>query len=199
MYCLQSVLVTVDRHEWYAPPQIYSRDDSTGLWSIRTAFQPLSPLPHSSVLDGDLVPAKQAGCTAEVTMEQVDQERRQELIDGVASMETNDGHSSEGSHAQDESDIGKKKRRVEEDLSADGAASDYSLLDNRELELKDTRNGDSTVVTDYQSPLALSANASYAEHAIEPTLVMFEVSNFKKCYWHYFPSLLINRSPYCDL
>ncbi|XP_030461148.1 protease Do-like 7 isoform X2 [Syzygium oleosum] len=171
----KSVLVTVDRHEWYAPPQIYRRDDSTGLWSIRTAFQPQSPLPHSSTLDGDLVLAKQAASTAEVTMEQVDQERRQELIDGVASMETNDGHSSEGSHAQDELDIGKKKRRVEEDLSVDGAAVDYSLLDNRELELKDTRNGESAVVTDYQSPPALSANASYAEHVIEPTLVMFEV------------------------
>ncbi|KAL3735634.1 hypothetical protein ACJRO7_024716 [Eucalyptus globulus] len=172
----KSVLVTVDRHEWYAPPQIYNRDDSTGLWSIRAAFQPLSTPPHSSILNGELVLAKQEASTAEVTMEQVDQERRQELIDGVASMETNDGHSSEGSHAQDESDIGKKKRRVEEDPPADGAAADYSLVDNnRELELKDTRNGESTVVADYQSPPALSANASYAEHVIEPTLVMFEV------------------------
>ncbi|KAF8030641.1 hypothetical protein BT93_E2932 [Corymbia citriodora subsp. variegata] len=170
----KSVLVTVDRHEWYAPPQIYSRNDCIGLWSIRTAFQP-SPLPHSSILNGELVLAKQEASTAEVTMEQVDQERRQELIDGVASMETNDGHSSEGSHAQDESDIGKKKRRVEEDPSANGAAADYSLADNRELELKDTRNGESTAVTDYQSAPALSANASYAEHVIEPTLVMFEV------------------------
>ncbi|XP_010062238.1 protease Do-like 7 isoform X3 [Eucalyptus grandis] len=172
----KSVLVTVDRHEWYAPPQIYNRDDSTGLWSIRAAFQPLSTPPHSSILNGELVLAKQEASTAEVTMEQVDQERRQELIDGVASMETNDGHSSEGSHTQDESDIGKKKRRVEEDPPADGAAADYSLVDNnRELELKDTRNGESTVVADYQSPPALSANASYAEHVIEPTLVMFEV------------------------
>ncbi|KAJ0099450.1 hypothetical protein Patl1_21312 [Pistacia atlantica] len=35
----QSVLVTIDRHEWYAPPQIYTRDDSSGLWTARPAIQ----------------------------------------------------------------------------------------------------------------------------------------------------------------
>ncbi|PNX71803.1 protease Do-like 7-like protein, partial [Trifolium pratense] len=37
------VMVTVDCHEWHAPPQIYTRDDSTGLWIAKPAFQPDSP------------------------------------------------------------------------------------------------------------------------------------------------------------
>ncbi|XP_023751918.1 protease Do-like 7 [Lactuca sativa] len=36
----KSVLVTVDRHEWYASPQIYTRDDNSGLWIGKQA------LPH---------------------------------------------------------------------------------------------------------------------------------------------------------
>lgn len=34
-----SVLVTVDRHEWYAEPQLYSPDDATGLWKRVLALQ----------------------------------------------------------------------------------------------------------------------------------------------------------------
>jgi hypothetical protein len=30
----KSVLVTVDRHEWYAQPQLYTRDDASGLWNL---------------------------------------------------------------------------------------------------------------------------------------------------------------------
>ncbi|XP_057796551.1 protease Do-like 7 [Salvia miltiorrhiza] len=31
----KSVLVTIDRHEWYAPPHIYTRNDTTGLWTMK--------------------------------------------------------------------------------------------------------------------------------------------------------------------
>ncbi|XP_023761570.1 protease Do-like 7 isoform X1 [Lactuca sativa] len=34
----KSVLVTVDRHEWYAPPQIYTRDDNSGIWVGKQAL-----------------------------------------------------------------------------------------------------------------------------------------------------------------
>lgn len=34
----KSVLVTVDRHEWYAPPQIYTRDDDSGIWVGKQAL-----------------------------------------------------------------------------------------------------------------------------------------------------------------
>jgi hypothetical protein len=34
----QTVLVTLERHNWYGPPLIFSRDDTTGLWQPRLAF-----------------------------------------------------------------------------------------------------------------------------------------------------------------
>ncbi|XP_071737135.1 protease Do-like 7 [Rutidosis leptorrhynchoides] len=37
----KSVLITMDRHEWYAPPQIYTRDDTSGIW-IRNLALPLT-------------------------------------------------------------------------------------------------------------------------------------------------------------
>ncbi|CAN1228024.1 Protease Do-like 7 [Linum perenne] len=45
----KSVLVTVDRHEWYAPPQIYTRNDSSGLWTAKPAIQPESLRPVAGV------------------------------------------------------------------------------------------------------------------------------------------------------
>ncbi|KAL4577571.1 hypothetical protein LXL04_013680 [Taraxacum kok-saghyz] len=40
----KSVLVTVDRHEWYASPQIYTRDDTSGLWIPKEALPNDCPL-----------------------------------------------------------------------------------------------------------------------------------------------------------
>ncbi|XP_076912299.1 protease Do-like 7 [Bidens hawaiensis] len=34
----KSVLVTMDRHEWYAAPEIYTRDDNSGLWIRKPAL-----------------------------------------------------------------------------------------------------------------------------------------------------------------
>ncbi|OWM64395.1 hypothetical protein CDL15_Pgr020362 [Punica granatum] len=174
----KSVLVTVDRHEWYAPPQIYTCDDTAGLWTTKPAFQLLPSLLPSHVNDVHQALGNQSmsSCGEATLMEHIHQDRSQDLIDGVASMETNDDHSSEDSHAQDESDTCKKKRRVEEDSSADGAMADYFLHNGRDIELKDTRNMENAAaMTDYHGATAQSANASYAEHVIEPTLVMFEV------------------------
>ncbi|KAB2015977.1 hypothetical protein ES319_D08G064100v1 [Gossypium barbadense] len=69
----KSVLVTVDRHEWYAPPQIYTRDDSSGLWTAKPAFQLDSMIPSS-------------GVNGKAThMEHVNQVNHQELTDGIGS------------------------------------------------------------------------------------------------------------------
>ncbi|KAL7101655.1 hypothetical protein ACP275_08G067900 [Erythranthe tilingii] len=40
----KSAIVTIDRHEWYAPPELYTRNDSSGLWTIRPALPSESPL-----------------------------------------------------------------------------------------------------------------------------------------------------------
>ncbi|KAH1108352.1 hypothetical protein J1N35_012120 [Gossypium stocksii] len=149
----KSVLVTVDRHEWYAPPQIYTRDDSSGLWTAKPAFQLDSMIPSS-------------GVNGKAThMEHVHQVNHQELTDGVSSMETCCEHASAELNSHNEAGIGSKKRRVEEDMSSDGVLADGSL----------NETAATAVVSDYPGATAAAANASIAEQVIEPTLVMFEV------------------------
>lgn len=164
---VQSVLVTVDRHEWYAPPQIYTRNDSSGLWTVKPVLPLDSPLLSSMVNPIRGVPS----CSAEVTpMEQAHQCVGQEPMDGV---ETNCEQIDNGAHPLDESDAGSKKRRVDEDLSADGILSpDCSLHEER---LEGTGTEPEAVLRDYQGGAAAASNASVAERVIEPTLVMLEV------------------------
>ncbi|XWS75557.1 hypothetical protein CRYUN_Cryun01aG0100500 [Craigia yunnanensis] len=159
----KSVLVTVDRHEWYAPPQIYTRDDSSGLWTAKPAFQPESMLP-SSVVNGEAT-----------HMEHIHQDNHQELTDGVTSMETSCELASAELHSQDEKGIESRKRQVEEDMSSDGIVSDCSLSETGEVKLENKTATENDVLRDYQGATAATVNASIAERVIEPTLVMFEV------------------------
>ncbi|KDP22648.1 hypothetical protein JCGZ_02490 [Jatropha curcas] len=177
-YRSKSVLVTVDRHEWYAPPQIYTRDDSSGLWTAKPAFQLESLQVSSHANDMAQGPTSQTillsgGATH---MEHVNQGDNPELTDGVTSMETSFEHSSVEPHSRDESDVGTKKRRVS-DLSANGiAVADSSLqIESTEVRLDNPRTVEDEVLRDYQGATAAAANASLAESVIEPTLVMFEV------------------------
>ncbi|KAF8390023.1 hypothetical protein HHK36_024544 [Tetracentron sinense] len=174
----KSVLVTVDRHEWYAPPQIYTRDDSTGLWTARPA------LPSGSLLlslDDNIdrkdlaFQAVASTTTGEVgLMQHMDQHNNPELADGVTNMETNYEHVAEEPHSQDESDVQTKRWRVEEDSSADGiVVTDCSIREPREEKSENPRTLENTGFRDDLRVLA--ANASIAERVIEPTLVMLEV------------------------
>ncbi|XP_015880222.2 protease Do-like 7 isoform X1 [Ziziphus jujuba] len=173
----KSVLVTVDRHEWYAPPQIYTRDDTTGLWTAKPAFPPDSVLPSSSITDiGGLVSQTVPVSNEATCMGHRHHDSHPEVTDGVTSMETSYGHASEEVHSRDEFDVEAKKRRVGEDLSADGnGVADYVLHENREAKLGDLNTMENAVTRDYQGAISASANASFAERVIEPTLVMFEV------------------------
>ncbi|XVF20639.1 hypothetical protein REPUB_Repub12eG0018500 [Reevesia pubescens] len=159
----KSVLVTVDRHEWYAPPQIYTRDDSSGLWTAKPAFLAES-MPPSSGVNGKAT-----------HMEHIHQDNHQEVTDGVTCMETNCEHASAELHSQDEKGIGSKKRRVEEDMSSDGVVADFSLNETGEDKLENKTATENALLRDYQGATAATANASIAERVIEPTLVMFEV------------------------
>ncbi|KAL5574026.1 hypothetical protein UlMin_023623 [Ulmus minor] len=171
----KSVLVTVDRHEWYAPPQIYTRDDSSGLWSAKPAFQPDSILLSSPLKDlGGL----DLHSTEDTCMGHMHHDSHQELTNGngATSMETSYEHVSDEAHSRDEVDVEVKKRRVEEDLSADGnVVADYTLPGTRETKPDDPNTMENSVTRDYQGATAAAANASFAERVIEPTLVMFEV------------------------
>lgn len=175
----KSVLVTVDRHEWSAPPQIYTRDDSSGLWATKQALPPDCPL-----LSSGNDTAKQALGNHRVSMdngepcpmEHVHQYIGEQLTNGVTSMDTSNEHESEGLHSRAESDGGTKKRRVEDDLSAEGIAiADCSVNVPKEERLEDSRTLEDAVLVDHHGAVADDGNASVAEHVIEPTLVMFEV------------------------
>uniref|UniRef100_A0A2P2M3A6 Protein binding protein n=1 Tax=Rhizophora mucronata TaxID=61149 RepID=A0A2P2M3A6_RHIMU len=172
----KSVLVTIDRHEWYAPAQIYRRDDSSGLWIAKPAIQTESLKQSSGISDfGQGLTCESVMSSGEATqMEHTNQDGNLELIDGVTSMETSYEHSSEELQSQDDSVIGNKKRRVS-DLSPDGiVVADCSLHETAEVKLEDQARMDDEVLRDYQGATG-AANASFAESVIEPTLVMFEV------------------------
>ncbi|EXC20661.1 Protease Do-like 7 [Morus notabilis] len=172
-----SVLVTVDRHEWYAPPRIYTRDDSTGLWSAKPAFQSTSILSSSAIKDLGVLAGEAVQLSTEVTCMGHMCRDSLESTDGhgVTSMETSCEQVSEEIHSRDV-DVEVKKRRVKEDLSADGnLVSDYTLHGTSEAKLEDSITLENAVVRDYQVATAVAANASFAERVIEPTLVMFEV------------------------
>lgn len=99
---------------------------------------------------------------------------KQDLIDGVENLKINRGVFSEEVKTQDLSDIGEKKKNIEENSCADN-----SLHSSEGIQLKD-KKVETGATTDYENETALSisANASYAEHVIEPTLVTFQVPIF---------------------
>lgn len=176
---LQSVLVTIDRHEWYAPPQIYKRDDSSGLWTVKLALPPESPLLFSGIHPGkqDLSNHSVSSCATEVSaMDLRPQQVSQESMDGVTKTEISCDNVTVGLNSQDDSDAGTKKRRVEENLSADG-----DVIIGRSLNGHREERFDESGAVEDQGAAPVSNNASVAERAIEPTLVMFEVTCFHLC------------------
>ncbi|KAL6007348.1 Protease Do-like 7 [Asimina triloba] len=172
----KSVLVTVDRHEWYAPPQIYTRDDSTGLWTSRPAIPPGSPLLSTiSLLDGKGACHTSGPVVAEDALaEPIHQHPDKDCRDTCTRMQTSDENVGEESHSQEESSTDSKRRRLEEDSTAEGIViSDGIIHEPREETIEDPRMLGTVDILDERG--AAAANASMAEQVIEPTLVMFEV------------------------
>ncbi|XP_044505268.1 protease Do-like 7 isoform X2 [Mangifera indica] len=173
----KSVLVTIDRHEWYAPPQIYTRDDSSGLWTAKPAIQSesfLSALGTNGTGESLKNPTVLL-CGKPVHMEHIDQGNHQELTDDVTSMETASGDAFVETHSQDESDNGRKKRRIEEYTSPDCVVADGSVRESGDVKFEDPGTMENAGSRAYQGATAVTTNASLAECVIEPTLVMFEV------------------------
>ncbi|XP_058185351.1 protease Do-like 7 isoform X2 [Rhododendron vialii] len=165
----KSVLVTIDRHEWYGPPLIYTRDDSTGLWTGKPALPPDSLLLSSSMisveqgLENDRVPPD-AGEASPI--EHMCQNFNQESADGVTSMESSFEGVAELQNTRDNSDVGATKDQIEEDSSADSPT---------EEKMEDLTSSENALLGDYQGSAAVATNASVAERVIEPALVMLEV------------------------
>ncbi|CAL5332085.1 unnamed protein product [Camellia sinensis] len=174
----RSVLVTIDRHEWYAPPQIYTRNDSTGLWKIKPALPPESPFLSLGMNKAEKAPAKH---TAPIDageaslMEHVHHDINQESTDGSPSIETSSEYVAVGLHSHDDSDVGTKKRQVEEDSSADSIViANCSLHEPREEKLEDSTNSENAFLEDCQGVSVTAANASVAERVHVPPSCMVD-------------------------
>ncbi|KAI3842382.1 hypothetical protein MKW92_037536 [Papaver armeniacum] len=143
-YLSKSVVVTVDRHEWYGPPQIYTRNDSTGLWTTRPAL-PLASKFLSSV--GTVEPG------AEVA--------NKDMKDGFCRSVPTDQNVGGEIHSLGGSNAGTKKQYREDDRhmrTCRGRFTDIRYLNS-------TGKGDRG---------GIAANASVAVRVLESTLVMCE-------------------------
>ncbi|KAH9608555.1 hypothetical protein KSS87_019509 [Heliosperma pusillum] len=169
----KSVLVTVDRHEWYAPPRIYSRDDSCGLWVPKPALPSDSPLLSPAIFQVNGSSSNNAMSLdnrGTCLMDLTHQDNHQKLPDCAASMENNSNIASEKSNSWDESDNGKKKRKV------NGITITDSLVDeSKDESLEDVGIPENDVPRGHPGETVAASNTCVPERVIEPTLVMFEV------------------------
>ncbi|KAG6544085.1 hypothetical protein Mapa_014502 [Marchantia paleacea] len=186
----KSVLVTIDRHEWYAPPLIYTRNDATGLWHSKPAIPSPSIVLASPNIPLDAPYDEKTG-TIESTSSLVGEADAADgdlLRASVASREsggaspTLQGGEVVGAVALDvqptEADIGRvepKRRRVQELVGEDATPitdNASGRLEGGTLSARGTVENTQTVD---ERGGAHGSSASLAEHVIEPTLVMIEV------------------------
>lgn len=180
----KSTLVTIDRHEWYNAPKIYTRDDSSGLWMARPAIQPttlqLSPC-SSNVTQG--LNSQASSLNSESTpAEGTDQANNQELTHDILRTEAGYEHISEEVHSREECDVKTNKQQVQGNLSSDEiAVADHSSLEIGEMKLETPGTTEITVSNGYEGAIAAATNASFAECVVEPTLVTLEVNVPPSC------------------
>ncbi|CAI5504598.1 unnamed protein product [Closterium sp. Naga37s-1] len=147
----KQVLLLVDRHAWYAPPQMYCRDDSTGLWHIAPALPPppVAAAAGAAVVDG----AADDGAA---------------VVDGAA----HDGASADGVAAGDDQD-----EQQESGLTMEGWEEDDDEEEGSEAD--DATVADGGAAADAADGSQASAKAagtsSFVESVLEPSLVMMEV------------------------
>ncbi|GJT76865.1 protease Do-like protein 7 isoform X2 [Tanacetum coccineum] len=93
----RSVLVALDCHEWYASPQIYTRDDTSGIWIGKQALPPNSQLISSFGIKQGLTNNRDVeNCLVEL----VHQDVFEQLANRIASMDTSSfEHVTDGPHA----------------------------------------------------------------------------------------------------
>ncbi|XP_020088090.1 protease Do-like 7 isoform X2 [Ananas comosus] len=178
----KSVLVTIDRHEWYASPQLYTRNDSTGLWTARPAIPSDSPLLASTIHVGPTDPnSTQVYPMAEtVLLENKRQHGDANSADGCSRMQTDDESFVEGSHPGEDPVVEKKRQRIDEDSTVEESIfSNRDFINSKEQTFENRASAENTDLShDQGTPLS---NASMAEQVIEPSLVMFEVHVPSSC------------------
>ncbi|XP_020579519.1 protease Do-like 7 [Phalaenopsis equestris] len=166
----KSVLVTIDRHEWYAPPQIYTRNDNTGFWTAKTAIPPDSLL-RASRLQTNSIPV--SSLRNSVPVERQHDINNEKWEDVCTEKESIDQAVLEGSYTDDVKIVCKRRRLWDNTCSKGNSESNGSVHAFKESTPTQTSNCENN---DLSGNMAVtSTNASLAEHVIGPALVMFEV------------------------
>eukprot|EP00252_Welwitschia_mirabilis_P018169 TRINITY_DN40411_c0_g1_i1.p1 TRINITY_DN40411_c0_g1~~TRINITY_DN40411_c0_g1_i1.p1 ORF type:complete len:1096 (+),score=238.79 TRINITY_DN40411_c0_g1_i1:357-3644(+) len=163
----KSVLITVDRHEWYAQPQLYTRNDATGLWDRKPAMPSIASFPKSviSCFDGKLgVHDSQTSKDSEIKA------GGSKIVDITSESHVASAQVTPLDPASTER-VEAKRRRLHNDESEELLAASDSTIENGLEECTNVEN----IVTSNGTDGPRTMNASVAEQVIEPTLVMFEV------------------------
>lgn len=162
--------MTIDRHEWYAAPQIYTRDGLTGLWTSKPAIQSSSPMLSSPLHIGQSPIDSCSNIGEPVLMDHNYQTGIEVMADGYVKMQTDEESLVDGDYVSSE----QKRRRVEEDISMIEGNVLSDGVPDRNLDQEYASMDGTTEDMSHDIGAALS-NASLAEQVIEPALVMFEV------------------------
>ncbi|KAF2295391.1 hypothetical protein GH714_032735 [Hevea brasiliensis] len=179
----KSVLVTIDRHEWYDIPKIYTRDDSSGLWIARPAIPLESLLLASCVGDlGQGLKEETSALSSEYTVvENTPQVNDLELSNSIASMEANYDQATKEVYSTDEYDV-PINTQVLGDLSRSGnGVADSSSHESGEIKLEDPMIMESANSSLHEYTTKAATNGLFPECMIEPALVMLEVNVPPSC------------------
>lgn len=174
----KSVLITIDRHEWYAPPLIYTRNDSTGLWMARPAIPPGSLL-LASGLHCDMTDTR-APTMPSAGESGFSIDKHQTRAGACIKMQAVEDNATEDPHSGEDLRNEKRRRRLDNNstvvgniLSIDSVIGNEKLIHEHRHILEDANPSVDIAVA--------SPNGSAAEQVIEPTLVMFEVHVPQSC------------------
>ncbi|XP_065849824.1 protease Do-like 7 isoform X2 [Euphorbia lathyris] len=178
----KSVLVTVDHHEWYDAPKIYTRDDGSGLWIVRPAYQPESPWLSSCINEVNKDVNKQTSSPSDEStlLDKMPQINDKGLTNIATSTEANCDHTSDEICARDNYGV-EVNKQVSGEFSKNGSA----IADTSSPEIGEIKIVDPIVENEsmsYQQGATKEAsNASFPERVIEPALVMVEVNVPPSC------------------
>ncbi|WCJ25254.1 Pro-apoptotic serine protease nma111 [Euphorbia peplus] len=177
----KSVLVTVDRHEWYDAPKIYTRDDGSGLWIVRPAYQPESPCLSTCIIEVNEDSKQTSSLSDESTLlDKRPQINDKQLTNIATSTEANLDHSSEEICARDDHGVEIDKQVFGEFSKNESSLPDSSSPEIGEIKIVDPIAENESV--SYQEGATKAAtNVSFPERVIEPALVMVEVNIPPSC------------------
>ncbi|CAK7339049.1 unnamed protein product, partial [Dovyalis caffra] len=179
-YRTKSVIVCIDRHEWYGAPKVYTRDVSSGLWTASSAIQPRFLQLSSCSSDVEQGPKVESfSLSSESTVVKVmHQSNEQELANGVVRREASNGHISMEAHSEEEYDA-KTECRAQGHLSSkEIVAANCSTREIGEIKLKDPSTTEKSVLKGFE---AATSAASLVESVIEAALVMLEIDVPRSC------------------